>query len=366
MRVHLTGRVLLSLVLCLGLGRVAAASDLVERLPPPSVLLAAGEQPWIVRGQTEASLAAFDSPGCFDELPCADPGGACDDCCGYGSAWDNTAIFLAGDGWRTRADDDYPGSYGLRTGFNTGIGWWESPVRLQIGGSYAGYDLSGRDGDPGSGGVDDTPVEQQLYFTGGVYRRSDVCAGQRWAWGTVVDVNYDSRFGEEADEILLTQIRGVAAYAWDECNEFGVWGAFRGNWQRLTTDFGENFRVRGLDQVNFFWHRNWTFGGDTWVYVGGGEEPAEWILGLTGQAPLSQSVALFGGVTYAIPSAPAGDQGFGEQQNYSEEYWNVSFGLVWYPGWKAANDTVSGHRGLPLLPVADNGSFLVKARPGNL
>jgi hypothetical protein len=40
--------------------------------------------------------------------------------------------------------------------------------------------------------------------------------------------------------------------------------------------------------------------------------------------------------------------------------------LIWYPGWKAAAGTVSGDRGLPLLPVADNGSFLVKARPGNI
>jgi hypothetical protein len=360
------------------LATTAGASHVIERLPPPGALLGSSDEPWIVRGQTETRFAALDSAGSFGDLPCPNANisdeccdnGDCDSCgcdsCGYGNWWSNTSVLFAADGWRTRADDDYPGSWGFRTGFNTGLGWWDSPVRLQIGGSYAGYDLSGRDGDFGAGFVDDASVEQQMYFTGGVYRRSDVCAGERIAWGLVGDVLYDNRFGEEAEEILLTQFRAAIAYAWDECNEFGVWGASRGNWQRLFTESGDPFRVRGLAQLNAFWHRNWAFGGDTWIYVGGGEEPVEWVVGLTGQAPLSQSVALFGGLTWGIPSAPAGDQNNGQDQNYSEEYWNVSFGIVWYPGCKAANDTVSGHRGLPLLPVADNGSFLVKARPGNL
>ncbi len=354
-----------TLALLVGFSWPALASDVIEPLPPPGEVLATSDEPWIVRGQTAASFASFDSAGSFGDVPLCD---ACvsDECCGYGNWWNNTSVLFAADGWRTRADDDYPGNWGFRTGFNTGIGWWESPVRLQLGGSYAGYDLSGRDGDSASGGVDDASVEQQMYFTSGAYRRSDVCAGQRISWGLVGDVLYDNRFGEEADEILLTQFRGTVGYAWDECNEFGVWGASRGNWQRLFTESGDRFRVRGLGQINAFWHRNWAFGGDTWLYVGGGEEPVEWIVGLTGQASLSQSVAIFGGMTWGIPSAPSGDQSGGVEQNYSEEYWNVSFGIVWYPGCKAANDTVSGHRGLPLLPVADNGSFLVKAPPGNL
>jgi hypothetical protein len=326
-------------------------------------------EPWIIRGQTEGRLTAFDSAECFDDLPPCDAScvndSACD--CGYGSAWDNTSIYFAADSWRTRPDDDYLGSHGFRTGFNSGIGWWDCPIRLQIGASYAGYDLSGRDGDFGADPLHSSSAEQQLFFTGGVYERSDICSGQRCSWAGVIDVNYDNHFGEQAQEILLTQARGIVGYAIDECNEFGVWGASRSNWQRLrATPGGGTFRVRGLTQASLFWHRNWAFGGDTWLYVGAAEEPAEWVLGLNGQAPLSESVALFGGFAWGIPSAPAGDPNFGVDQNYSEEYWNVSFGIVWYPGWKAKNDTVSGHAGLPLLPVADNGTFLVFARPGNL
>ncbi|MCI0357961.1 MAG: hypothetical protein L0211_05735 [Planctomycetaceae bacterium] len=321
-------------------------------------------EPWIIRGQTETRLAAFDSADCFDELPECDAACA-DGCeCGYGSCWDNTSIFLAADSWRTRADDDYPGSQGFRTGINMGIGWWDCPVRVQLGGSYAGYDLSGRDGDDGADPLHSSSAEQQMFFTGGVYRRSDVCGGVPCSWGAVIDVNYDNHFGEQAQEILLTQARGIVGYAIDECNEFGIWGASRMNWQRIQSNTVDRFRVRGLTQANLFWHRNWSFGGDTWLYVGAAEEPAEWILGLSGQAPLSHSVALFGGFAWGIPSAPEGDP-LGDQ-NYSEQYWNLSFGIVWYPGCKASSDKVSGHAGLPLLPVADNGTFMVFARNGNL
>src|SRR5262249_8478244 len=155
--------------------------------PSPDELVMENDQPWIIRGQTETSFASFDSAGSFGDVPLCDHC-VSDECCGYGNLWSNTSILFAGDGWRTRADDDYPRNWGFRTGFNSGLGWWDSPVRLQIGGSYAGYDLSGRDGDFGSGGINDASVEQQLIFTGGVYRRSDVCSGERIAWGFVGDV----------------------------------------------------------------------------------------------------------------------------------------------------------------------------------
>lgn len=332
-------------------------------------LLAPDDEAGIVGGQTDVSLAGFHSPACYDELSgCDCDSNCCAGCdCGYGNWWDNTSIFLAADSWRTRADDDYAASQGFRTGFNTGLGLWDCPVRLQIGGSYAGYDLSGRDGDLGADPLHSSSTEQQMFFTGGVYRRSDICAGVPCSWGAVLDVNYDNHFGEQAQEILLTQARGIVGYALDEGNEIGVWGASRVNWQSLQSNVPPGrFRVRGLSQVNLFWHRNWDLGGDTWLYVGAAEDPAEWTIGLSGQAPLSQSVALFGGFAWGIPSAPEGDGNFGIDQNYSEQYWNLSFGIVWYPGWKATNDTVSGHAGLPLLPVADNGTFMVFARPGDL
>jgi hypothetical protein len=349
--------------------------------------LAQADQPWLVPGQRGVEFTAFDPAGVQKSILAPNPyttgavaytapAATCaaamaapscdgDECCGYGSFWDNTALFFAADGWRTRADDDYPGNFGFRTGFNSGIGWWDSPIRLQAGASYAGYDLDGRDGDPGADPFTNASVEEQFIVTLGVYKRSDICVDDPWAWGGVIDFLYDDHFGEEAEEVFLRQGRGYIGYALDEANEIGSWFAVHLNWARYISDAQGSTRVRGADQLNFFWHRNYDFGGDTWLYAGVVEEPGEFSLGLAGQAPLSHSVALFGGFTYVIPSAPAGDPVI-IGQNYSEAYWNVSFGIVWYPGWKAANDTVSGHAGLPLLPVADNGSFLVKAPTGDL
>jgi hypothetical protein len=324
-------------------------------------------------GESKFRLAAFESAAGYDALPAGDAlcqtsvsDGECECDCDLGTWWDNTSIFVAADSWRTRADDDYPGNQGFRAGFNTGVGWWDCPVRVQIGGSYAGYDLAGRDADFGADPLHSSSAEQQMFFTGGVYRRSDVCNDIPCSWGAVIDVNYDNHFGEQAQEILLTQGRGIIGYAINECSEVGVWGASRLNWQQLRSDAVGRFRIRGLAQANLFWHRNWDFGGDTWLYVGAAEEPVEWTVGFSGQAPLSESVALFGGFALGIPSAPEGDPNFGDDQNYSEQYWNLTFGIVWYPGWKTRNDTVSGHAGLPLLPVADNGTFMVFAPPGDL
>ena len=309
-----------------------------------------------LRGTEAAAVCQWDQTnGCTDN--CSR--------CGYGTWLENTSLLLAADGWRSRADDDYPGNFGFRAGFNSGIGWWDSPIRLQLGGSYAGYDLDGRDSDFGADPISDASPEQQLILTFGFYKRSAIEADDPWAWGAVADLLYDDHFGEESEEIFVRQARGYLGYAWDECNEIGTTFAFQLNWARYFSDAQGRRRVRGLDQVNVFWHHNWELGGDTWLHVGGAEEPGEWIVGLTGQTPLSSAVALFGGVTYVIPSAPVGDP-TSIGQNYSEAYWNVSFGIVWYFGGNAANPSVSGYAGRPLLPVADNGSFLIKAPTGNL
>ena len=66
-------------------------------------------------------------------------------------------------------------------------------------------------------------VEQQVFFTGGFYKRSDICRGDAISWGIVYDGMYDTRWGTGADELKVGQIRGVMGWAWDAANEFGVW-----------------------------------------------------------------------------------------------------------------------------------------------
>jgi hypothetical protein len=280
---------------------------------------------------------------CTGDAGCMD---SCDDCCDcIGNWYDNTLVFSAADGWRNAGDIDFPSNFGFRTGFNTGHRLFgDSPIRGQIGASFGLYDLNGR-----TALADSNGAEQQVFLTGGIYKRSDVCAGDLISWGIVYDYMDDNHWGAVDENVSVGQVRAIFGYAWDEANEFGVWAAFRA--QDDQTAIGE---VRAQDQANAFWHHNWDFGGDTTIYSGWADDPGVATVGFFGQAPLSCSTALFGGAHYVISER---SNGFDAQVT---DIWNVSFGFVYYFGAKAENMSVSGHQGLPLLPVADNGTFAIQ------
>ena len=280
------------------------------------------------------------------------------DCNACGQRWfDNTEAFIAGDGWKNIFDDDDNNNFGFRTGVNLGIALpGPSAVRGQTGASYGGYDFHGRE----SLLSRDDPIEQQIFVTAGLYKRSDVARGDSLAWGVVYDVMDSRAAGERADRLRLAQLRSYVGWAISERNEVGIWSAFR-----LMNDYAiaQRVRVNTTDQVNAFWHRNWCFGGDTVGYVGWADDPGSVVIGLTARAPLNHRFALLGNVQYIVPSTTGGDihPTLGTDDIFNQEAWNVSFGLVFYPGAKAAPTNVSGYQGLPLLPVADNGSFTFQA-----
>jgi hypothetical protein len=53
------------------------------------------------------------------------------------------------------------------------------------------------------------------------------------------------------------------------------------------------------------------------------------------------------------PSARPGDPGA------TEEAWNFTIGISFYPQSNARSETVAGNCWMPQLPVANNGTFLV-------
>jgi hypothetical protein len=274
----------------------------------------------------------------------------CQACCPtcMGNWWDNTLIFGGGDAWKGAGEVlGTSNNFGLRTGFNTGFGWGDSKIRGQFGGSVAAYDFRGRAvGDPIEG-------ETQLFLTTGIYRRSDILEGDRWSAGVVYDLMNDNNYGVLGDEITISQGRALVGYAVDERNEFGGWGAFQLRDTAVQLTGAARTPVNTVNQINAFWHHTYDFGGDTYAYVGLADGLSDFTWGLTGTAPLSNRLGVYGGFNYYAPSAAAGPAGA------AEEFWNVSFGLVFYPGAKAANRSVSGWQGMPLLNVADNGTFQV-------
>ncbi|HTN76914.1 MAG TPA: DUF6666 family protein [Pirellulaceae bacterium] len=309
------------------------------RLPP--VEATRGDGDFFLRSQSEGLVT--------DAAPCDVCAAPCD-ACGIGNWWDNTELFLGADAFASVGDSPAGGfgnNFGVVTGFNSGFALGESKIRGQFGASYGAYDPKGRS----LFGLENSALEEQVFLTGGIYKRSDIENSDRISWGVVYDGLITDNYGILADELALGQFRGIFGYALNECHEVGGWGTLHVN----DDSSSPLATLRAMNQANAYWKQNWQYGASTSVYVGAMDsaDVGDWVLGVTGRAPLSERVALYSGATYVTPSSATGAVGSVEAQ------WNVFTGLVYTPGGKSVSRTVSGQAGLPLLPVANNSTFLI-------
>jgi hypothetical protein len=289
-------------------------------------------------------------------------GDCCEPC--VGNWLDNTAIFTGADIYKSIGDRvtniaGGPGalssSFGGVTGFNTGFALGDLALRGQVGASYGLYDPRGRLAIvPQS-----TDTEQQAFVTAGVYKRGDALRDDPWSYGTVVDAFMSDNWGINANEVEMGQIRGIVGYALSERFEVGGFGTAH-LWHdsaavTVAGAPGVRREVRAANQFNGYLRGNTTSGGSLMGYVGlfDRSDVQAWQFGLTGDAPLSQWFSLYGNFNYAVPSAGAGAGGSGEEQ------FAMQFGVAYFFGGKAASPSVTGQKGLPLLDVANNGSFLI-------
>ena len=120
---------------------------------------------------------------------------------------------------------------------------------------------------------------------------------------------------------------------------------------------------RPVDRVDYFWHHKWMFGADTWLSAGlpeddrlaGGGSLGSWLASAWASVPLNERISMYTLVTYMRPSAKPGPAAT------MDEAWNFTVGLAFYPRGGARTATVAGDCWSPLLPVANNGTFLVDA-----
>lgn len=333
----------------------------------------AGEttRPWLPhanRVKSEIQLAGCDEPACDDSFcedsaradargdtcGCGDVGCDGDLCCcdPVGNLRDNTELTFGGDSFASLGDFPAGGfndSFGLVSGVNTAFALGDSQIRGQLGGSYGVYDWKGR------AGVFEDSLEEQLYLTGGVYKRSNFCAGERISWGLAYDHLWTDNWGINADDFNLGQIRSISGLALNASNEVGVWSTIHTQDAFVPIGGRVNPRIRAMNQANVYWKRHWNFGGTTMAYLGAMDaaDVGDWSFGMMGRAPLSDGVALYGNFAYVIPSSDTGVVGSTEDQ------WNAGFGLVFYLGCKAKSPGISGDPGLPLMPIAGNSTFLI-------
>ncbi len=248
-------------------------------------------------------------------------------------------------------------SFGTVGGFNTGFALGDSNIRGQIGASLGVYDYKGR---IALGGPNSNQAETQTFFTAGVYKRGDMLNDcDRVSWGLVFDNFSASQWGVNSNEITLGQMRGVFGYALNERTEIGMFGTMHLYDDNAAVTVagapGVLRPIRAMNQANSYIKRNTAFGAQLTGYVGilDRADIGDWQFGLIAQVPVSHNWSVYSNFNYVAPSVRPGPTGSGEEQ------FNASVGLVYFFGGKSVSSTVSGQRGLPLLNVANNGSFLV-------
>lgn len=271
------------------------------------------------------------------------------------------ALLVGYDAFRGIPDGSWENN-GIHTGANFGtrlgpISDWTG-LGVQLGGTVGAYDWAGTDYRQ----QNQNRAQVQAFITYGLFRRAH--EGSPWSAGLVQDWMLNNTWSVFGENPSFSQLRGQLAYAISASNEFGVWGAYR-----LIEDshqvpgFGM-VRWQPHNQLNVFWHHKWSrYGADTWVSVGLPEDDrlgqrgslGDYIANALAVCPLSDRVSVYSSVMYMHQSATEGALGS------LDEAWNFTVGIALYPRANSRSATVAGHRWAPLLPVANNGSFLVDA-----
>jgi hypothetical protein len=273
----------------------------------------------------------------------------------------NQAIvgLLGYDSWRGISDDSWQNN-GISVGLNYGTRLGEfsdlTGIGFQIGGSVGVFDFSGSEYRP----HDRNTAQTQGFLTYGFFRKPNERSPLSAA--VVEDWMFNDNFGVYAENPTLSQLRWQFGYAVNARNEFGLWGASRvmGDTRNVAGVGPTSWRP--IDQLNPYWHYKWSPGGaDTTLWVGvperhrlsGNGSLGDYIAGVLATVPFSDRVSLYTLLTYMHPSARPGPAGS------TEDAWNFTIALLFYPGRNARSSTVAGRCWLPQLPIANNGLFMV-------
>lgn len=265
---------------------------------------------------------------------------------------DTLQVFVGGDAWASRIDDDDWNNFGMRGGVNAARQLGNTSWYGQIGGSYGVYDWDGHE----MGQTRDN--EEQIFLTAGFFRPAD---GQPISAAVVLDYMHDDAIGEEHNQAVdLTQLRYRFGYATSDVNEVGIRGALQVEKSELhTTGNAGVIPVNTTEYAVAYWERTLNGGTRMDVFLGWLSEPGELMMGLNTEVPITDRVAMYSTFMYGKPSTSTGDFApNGVEQSYSEAYWNVAFGFTFYMR--------SNHQSDRLLPVANNSNFLIYAPNGAL
>lgn len=282
-------------------------------------------------------------PSCCDRGGCSPE--LIGDCwlLGLGGLLYRGEYFAGAQGWDSPVflntqESDYNGGFGFYTGANLGIPLCRLTCGLFSGQAGVRAVMSEING---------SPNVTQLFATGGFYRRVDYGL----QFGAVVDyLREDFLFEAE-----LMQIRGDLSWVYAGGNALGFRFAKGIQDDQVPQVVAgaqvPQFRLQTLDNYRVYYRTCIESGGYSDVFIGWTDD-SQIVGGLDLDMQLTGMVALQAGATYVLPTSnPANVLG-----GNADDAWNLSVGFVFRPQgacWYQNYDR-------PILPVADNGSMVVR------
>jgi hypothetical protein len=284
-----------------------------------------------------------------DSYGCDECGESCDfgyeifDGC-YFRWFRDLSVFGGVEGFKSGADSGINSNFGVNEGLNLagplGDPWG---CGYQLGFNAVQSDFSGT---PQFAGTREG-YRKQYFATAGLFRRAQ-CRG--FQWGVAFDYLHDTYF----DEYDVKQLRCETGFVFNDCWEFGYYGAYgvgsdnvKYMYYNRTIDIG---KLIATDMFCLYLRRNFENGGQGRFY-GGATGRGDGILGADLWIPLGRGFALQNQFCYMIPK-----QGHSIEAQ-SREAWGLGVNLIWYLGQNAKCMQQNPYR--PLFNVADNSLLLI-------
>lgn len=319
-----------------------------EQLPPPGgeIIMEDGATLNYPQGHDGDFMGGDCADGSCG--PSCGPCGRGNNCCLIpcpNLSFDKFEFFAGADGFTGPLNRGEGGSFGFHEGVN-----WGSPVpcseflSMQIGGqaiqsTFSGSDITDED-------------RRQFFVTAGLFRRVD------WGLqgGVVIDFMHDEWYYEAIDP---TQLRAELSWVFPRGHELGVWATHGINnatgestiQTSPTTSITLTEGWRSTDIYAAFYRRQFAECGASGRIFAGITDSSDGLVGADFNVPISESWAVRSDFAFLIPTEGR------QQAGNVDESWNLSIGLVWYPGCRTARSK-DYHR--PLFNVANNGSFFVE------
>jgi hypothetical protein len=257
------------------------------------------------------------------------------------------------------ADDGRTNNFGAVTGLNSAVplfGLKDRGFGWQTGVSYGVYDFEGRFGNQ------EQTCQQQVFVTTGFFRKAK--CDERVSFGLVYDWMFNTDYGVGAVDPTLGQWRGQVEYAMSDSNAIGVRGAVRDNIARNQGTYFQRaalYEHQAVTHGEVFWHHAFCESrADTYLYMGltqndrlsGDGSLYDWLVGLSGEVPMSDRLTLYANAQFVHPTGVAGST------SAADMGYNVGMGVAYYFGGCARARSIHGPHG-PYLPIANNSSFIV-------